>query len=97
MIPDKAVLVVDGKALPLSTRSIPRPAAGTSQKVTVHADGYDDQTLTIDETAPASVDVWLVESAPAVIAGGEQERSATRPTSGGESAKAPEALPANPY
>lgn len=88
VLPDKAVLVVEGTALPLAVRSIPRPASGTSKKVTVHADGYEDQTLTIDETAPASVDVWLNESTP--------KRSGGH-GSGEGAAKAPEALPANPY
>jgi hypothetical protein len=88
VIPDKAVLVVDGTPLPASTRSIPRPAAGTAQTVTVHADGYEDQTLTLDDSAGASVDVWLNPTAP--------KKSAGR--SGGDPApKASQTLPANPY
>jgi hypothetical protein len=94
VIPEKAVLIVDGATLPSSARSMPRPAAGTTHRVTVHADGYDDQTLTIDDTAPASVDVWLNETAGS---GGAEKKSGGAPRGNGEGAKAPEALPANPY
>jgi serine/threonine-protein kinase len=87
VIPEKANLVVNGSALAVSVRSIPRPTAGVAQKVTVHADGYEDQTLTIDDSAPASVDVWLNEVAPKKTGG-----------HGGEVIPKPsEALPANPY
>jgi serine/threonine protein kinase len=93
VIPEKAGLVVDGNVLPLSMREIPRPDPGAPQKITVHADGYEDETLTIDETAPASVDVWL-NPVSAVRKGGaghgaEAASKADAPKS--------EALPANPY
>ena len=102
IIPDKAVLVVSGAALPLSVRSLPRPPAGEAQKVTVHADGYEDQALTIDETAPPSVDVWLTPSPGGGPGGGGGKKSGGgRPSEGaprpGEPAKTPEPLPANPY
>jgi hypothetical protein len=88
VIPDKAILVVDGAPLPASTRSIPRPAAGSAQTVTVHADGYEDQTLTIDDSAGGSVDVWLNATAPKKTSG----------RGGGDPApKASQTLPANPY
>ncbi len=90
VIPGTATLVVDGVALPLSVRAIARPTPGSLQKVTVHADGYEDQTLTIDETAPAAVDVWLNEPAGAT-------RKAGAPRGGAEaSGKPPDALPAFP-
>lgn len=100
VIPEKAWLIIDGTALPPSVRSMPRPPVGTSTSVTVHADGYEDQNLTIDESAPASVDVWLTPSGPPANAaprrsgGGRPSEGAAKAT---DSAKAPEPLPANPY
>jgi serine/threonine protein kinase len=100
VLPEKAWLIVDGSALPPSVRSMPRPSAGTVTAVTVHADGYEDQNLSIDESAPASVDVWLTPSvspanAPARRSGGGRpSEGAAKAT---DSAKAPEPLPANPY
>jgi serine/threonine protein kinase len=96
VVPEKAGLSVEGAPLPVSVRSIPRPAPGVSQRVTVHADGYEDQTLTIDETAPASIDVWLNVSAAPVKRSGGGRAPEGAPRSA-EPSKAPEALPANPY
>ncbi len=88
VIPDKAVLVVNGIALLPGVRAIPRPPRGTLQTITVHADGYDDETVTIDESAPAAVDVWLNESTPTPKKSGRRH---------GEPPESPGALPANPY
>jgi hypothetical protein len=95
VVPEKAVLVVDGTALAASARSIPRPSAGKSVKVVVRADGYEDQTLTIDDAAPASVDVWLTETHGAAS---PAHKPAGASHTGSAPASAPtEALPANPY
>ncbi len=71
-----------------------------TQEVTVHADGYDDQTLTIDETAPASVDVWL-EPAGVAPTASPTWGAAGRKNGGHVLEKRrrtlEEALPANPY
>jgi hypothetical protein len=97
IVPDKAVLVVDGGALPVATRSLPRPAPGTTVKVVVRADGFEDQALTLDETAPASVDVWLTESAPAAGATPTAAKKSPGPAHPGGGTAPSEALPANPY
>jgi hypothetical protein len=91
VVPDKAFLVVDGKALDPTVRSIPRPAAGKPEQVIVRADGFEDQPFTIDDAAASSVDVWLNPAAP-------KPSGASRHSSGdGTTKPPPEALPANPY
>jgi hypothetical protein len=96
IVPDKAVLVVDGGALPATTRSLPRPAPGTTVKVVVRADGFEDQALTLDEGAPASVDVWLTESAPSGVAAPAAKKATGASHPSGATSPS-EALPANPY
>ena len=93
IIPDGAFLVVGGEALAPTVRSLARPSPGASEKVIVRADGFEDQTLTIDDTAPASVDVWLnqKQKKPSGHAGHGDDGTGTG------SGKAQEALPANPY
>ncbi len=59
VVPDTATLIVNGSPLPASARTIARPARGSLQNVTVHADGFDDQTITLDETSPSPVEVRL--------------------------------------
>ena len=102
VIPEEASLVLNGTALPLSARSIPRPDPGASQKVIVHADGYEDETLTIEDSSPASVDVWL---SPSSGTGAGTGTSAPHRASVARAAEAvktepskpPDSLPANPY
>jgi hypothetical protein len=102
VVPDEAHLVVDGKDMDPSVRSIPRPKPGQSVKVVVRADGFEDEPLTIDDSAPPSVDVWLSPvakkeppkaAAPAAPGDGPQRAA----PSGGGGAKAPEPLLPNPY
>jgi serine/threonine-protein kinase len=91
VIPDKAYFVLDGSAAEPTVRTLDRPAAGATRTLVVRADGYVDQTLTIDESAPTSIDVWL-DALPKKSAS-----QAKGPPSDATNAKAPEALPANPY
>jgi hypothetical protein len=94
VIPEKAYFVIDGQSLAPTVRSLDRPAVGTPKTLIVRADGFEDQTLTLDDTAPASVDVWLNAVAPKKSSGGSKAPSG----SPGDSTSAkPEALPANPY
>jgi serine/threonine-protein kinase len=101
VVPDKAVLVVDGKPLDETIRSIPRPPTGTTEHVLVRADGFEDQSFTIDDSAAASVDVWLnpaaKKSSGASHTGASAAAPATDPGSNTGSKPPPEALPANPY
>jgi serine/threonine-protein kinase len=97
VVPDKAVLVVDGTTLPASTRSVARPAAGKPVKVVVRAEGYEDQTLTIDDAAPASVDVWLTETHGAASPPRKPPSGAPHAGSPPPASAPTEALPANPY
>ena len=103
VVPKQAFLIVDGAALATDVRSIARPPAGKSETVIVRADGFDDETLKIDETAPASVDVWLTPKKSAGKGrdpkGNERQGQAgPAPSSGPAGAKkGAEALPANPY
>jgi serine/threonine-protein kinase len=91
VVPDKAFLVVDGKALAPSVRSIPRPAAGKPEQVIVRADGFEDQPFTIDDAAASSVDVWLNPAAS------KPSGSPHHSSGEGTPKPPPEALPANPY
>jgi hypothetical protein len=94
VIPEKAYFVVNGESLAPTVRSLDRPAAGASKTFIVRADGYEDQTLTLDDAAPASVDVWLNALPPKKSSGSSK---ATSGASGDTPAAKPEALPANPY
>jgi serine/threonine-protein kinase len=91
VVPDKAFLVVDGKALDPTVRTIPRPAAGKPEQVVVRADGFEDQPFTIDDAAAASVDVWLNPAAS------KPSGSSHHSSGDGTTKPPPEALPANPY
>jgi len=51
--PDNATVKIDGKPLPAGAHEIPRPAPGTSREVVVHADGFTDETVTLDEHSQA--------------------------------------------
>jgi serine/threonine-protein kinase len=96
VVPEQAYLVVDGARLAPEARSVARPMAGATAKVVVHADGFQDEALTLDEKAPASVDVWLTPSASPSPSGASPKKAA--PAKGeGPSAKAPEPLLPNPY
>ena len=94
IIPDKAYLVVDGKPLAPTVRTLDRPAHGVTRTLVVRADGYDDQTVSIDDTAPASVDVWLDVVAKK---SGSSSKGSQGPANDTSNGKPPEALPANPY
>jgi serine/threonine protein kinase len=96
VVPDEAILVVDGAPLAAGMRALPRPGAGDPRHVIVRAEGFADETLTIDESAPASVDVWLTplkkDAKPA-----EPRPTETRAPAPSPVKKATNALPANPY
>ena len=84
VVPETATLVANGSPLPAGERAVPRPLAGALQNVTVHADGFEDQTVTLDESSPTFVDVWLDEKANAARPAGDAARheSERAPTGG---------------
>ncbi len=71
IVPDDAILIVDGKELAPGARTIPRPAPGAVVSVVVRAAGHHDEPLRIDDGVPAIVDIWLQPNvAPKPGAGG---------------------------
>ena len=94
-LPQEAVVEVDGKPLGPGARTVPRPAAGKKVSVVVSAAGFASQTLTLDESAPSSVEVALtIESPPQTV---DIQRPAPPPSNPGPAASQKVALPANPY
>jgi len=59
VVPDDAILLVEGKELAPNARTIPRPAPGTIVNVTIRAPGHQDEPLKIDDGVPATIDIWL--------------------------------------
>ena len=71
VMPEEAVLIIDGASLPANARSIPRPPKGTIVTVVVRAPGFQDEEVKIDDGVPAQVPVILTASpsaAPAATA-----------------------------
>jgi tRNA A-37 threonylcarbamoyl transferase component Bud32 len=102
-LPQEAVLHVDGKALGAGVRTVARPAHGATTQVAVTATGFANQTVTLDERSPSSVDVALTiqtpPTQPADTSTGATPTT-TKPNPTGHTGTAPThkvALPANPY
>jgi serine/threonine protein kinase len=71
--PASATLFVDGKPLASSTspaRTMPRLAHGRTATVVARAEGFDDETMQLDDSVSGSVDVVLTrhDTKPAVAA-----------------------------
>jgi hypothetical protein len=109
IVPDEANLVIDGAPQDARVRAMARPSTGESRRVVVRAPGFADETLTIDDTAAASVDVWLTpKTAPPEAKAARERPSHATPVHAAPAAIAPltpaaapkkqtEPLPANPY
>jgi hypothetical protein len=95
VLPESAILVVDGAPLASGARSVERPATGKTLAIVVRAPGFTDESLTLDPAAPESVDVWLTEKKKAATPGRAHEGSGEG--SGATPARPPDTLPANPY
>ena len=96
VIPTSAVLVVDGTMV--LTHSVSRPAKGTSVAVTVQAPGYNEDTLAIDDSSPATVNVTLSPTSAATTAAPSASTIKASPglTVPVGTGRAP-VLPTNPY
>jgi hypothetical protein len=64
VMPDEAVLIIDGAALGVGVRTVPRPPSGTTVTVIARAPGYDDQEVKITSDVPEPVLVILTQTAP---------------------------------
>jgi serine/threonine-protein kinase len=106
VVPDSAILIVDGAELEAGARAIPRPPPGKVVSVTIRAAGHQDEPLKIDDSVPTTVDIWLQPvgaSAPqkpsmptgpgSPVPGGAMPGGPVAPVRGGP-APAP---PPNPY
>jgi len=108
-LPKEAVLEVDGKPLAAGVRAVPRPASGAKTTVVASAPGFASQTLTLDESAPSSLEVALtIESPPThnvdldtpQAPAPQTPQTGTTASTGQSAVPAPThkvALPANPY
>ncbi len=102
-LPPDAVLIVDGMLLDRSARSVERPPPGSKRTVIIRDPGFLDETVTIDDTTPPSLDVTLTIGSPSALptqtaAAATNTGSPTSPTGTGSSKKPPNvALPQNPY
>jgi serine/threonine-protein kinase len=97
VFPEQAVLVVDGTPLAKDARAVSRPKAGQKTEVVVRAEGFREQSFSLEDTTTSPIDVWLVE-------GTEPAASATvqtppKATGGGGTggARRSDPIPANPY
>jgi hypothetical protein len=57
--PPEAKISIDGTELDATIRAVPRPPAGTTVPVVVHAPGYEDQTSLIDYFTASPLEVSL--------------------------------------
>ena len=101
-LPEEATVRVDGQPLAAGVRAIPRPAHGASKKVEISAPGFADQTVTLDESTPSSLDVALTlqtpTTQPTAASSTTTGTATTAPTSTSTAAPTHKvALPANPY
>jgi len=62
--PSAATLYVDGQALPSGDRTISRFPRGRTATLVVRADGFEDETMRLDESVHGTVDVVLTARAP---------------------------------
>jgi len=62
--PTTATLFVDGQPLPPPGRTLPRVEHGHTLALLVHADGYEDERMQIDESVHGTVDVVLTPRRP---------------------------------
>jgi eukaryotic-like serine/threonine-protein kinase len=89
--PNDAILVVDGKTLDPTDRSILRPPPGVVIAVIVRSTGYDDEPLKIDNTVPADIAIILERS------GAPRGAYPLPPAGGGAGQAGSPRLPPNPY
>jgi len=70
VVPANATLYLDGQPLPASARTVPRFEHGRSATLVVRADGFEDETMKLDESVRGTIDVILTTrpSKPAVAA-----------------------------
>jgi len=98
IVPANATVRVDGKQLPPGSHEIPRPAAGTSHDVVVHADGFADETVTLDEHSPPALDLTLKPVSKTQAPPDKQpDKPDKGPRRGGGGRPPSAGLPANPY
>jgi serine/threonine-protein kinase len=109
--PENAVLVVDGKEMDKDVRAIARPEAGAKLEVVVRAEGFKEQSFSLDDATASPVDVWLVDATQAAASSSASTAVPTAaPTAdpgapgvpggtstGGSRSKKNDPIPANPY
>ncbi len=101
-LPDGAVLTIDGTTQDPSMREVPRPAAGKTTDVVIHAAGFQDFTKTLDDQAPPSLEVKLTPTPaptphPATTSAGTSAHGGKTGSPAPSSTTPDLALPANPY
>ncbi len=98
-LPPDAVLVVDGMLLDRSARTVERPPVGTKRSVVIRDPGFLDESITIDDTTPPSLDVTLTIGSPSALpTTPTATATGATPTATGSGKKPPPvALPQNPY
>ncbi|HEY1956794.1 MAG TPA: serine/threonine-protein kinase [Polyangiaceae bacterium] len=95
-LPDEATVRVDGQALAAGIRAVARPAHGAKATLEISAPGFADQTVTLDESTPSSLEVALTLQSPPP----QPTATTTTTSTSGSTGPAPThkvALPANPY
>ncbi len=99
VMPANATIMVDGVALPATTRSIPRPPKGKSVAVTLQASGFNEDTLSIDDTSAATIVETLTPISPTNATPTSNAPSSTTPSPGltVPVGGRPPAIPTNPY
>jgi eukaryotic-like serine/threonine-protein kinase len=106
-LPAEAVLRIDGDALAPGVRTISRPHHGSKTSVLVSAPGFADETVTLDESTPSSVEVAMTlqsgpddtakPAAPTLTTTATVTSQNTASTGAAPTPSKRIALPANPY
>ena len=97
-LPPDSVLIVDGMMLDHSVRTLDRPAPGTQRKVVVRTPGYEDETVNLDGTTPATLELTLTfGSLTSLPSAATATVAATAPAGSGSAKKPNVPLPLNPY